>query len=220
MNGPPPALNSEAHFDLSPPPQGHHLKEESQLRGAQHHQQRRPEDSKKACTLQPHRHSRQTQDWTAESYVGQLSERRIQEILRDVLKLPCRPAAKKPLLTKVWRRRDWHFATNTSTGPRSKGPTRCLAMRVCLSASDQLLTKFVCGQQQQIQSMLHCEISAPGDGVGLFYRCKWTRSLCNMYIIVKYIFFNHFHSVLFVLNNLNSNWWQLLPRRQVLSRWL
>ena len=41
--------------------------------------------------------------------VGHLSERRIQEILRDVLKLPCRSAAKKPLLTKAMKKKRLAF---------------------------------------------------------------------------------------------------------------
>lgn len=41
--------------------------------------------------------------------VGHLSERRIQEILRDVLKLPSRSAAKKPLLTKAMKKKRLAF---------------------------------------------------------------------------------------------------------------
>ena len=41
--------------------------------------------------------------------VGHLSERRVQEILRDVLKLPCRSAAKKPLLTVAMKKKRLAF---------------------------------------------------------------------------------------------------------------
>ena len=40
---------------------------------------------------------------------GQMSERRIQELLKDVLKLPSRSAAKKPLLTKAMKQKRLKF---------------------------------------------------------------------------------------------------------------